>query len=148
MIAEDNCGNEDTSTIVITVKDCKKPTPYCFNGIATVLMPTSGEVQVWASDLNAGSYDNCTVKGSLTFHFDDKATQLGKTFTCADIPNGIEQLVTVDVWVTDLAGNKDFCRTYILIQDGAGNICADKASSAASKMCIRDSPYSRRICPT
>ena len=23
-------------------------------------MPTSGEVQVWASDLNAGSYDNCT----------------------------------------------------------------------------------------
>ena len=132
VIAEDNCGNEDTTTIVITVKDCKKPTPYCFNGIATVLMPTSGEVQVWASDLNAGSYDNCTAKGSLTFHFDDKGTQLGKTFTCADIPNGIEQLVTVDVWVTDLAGNKDFCRTYILIQDGVGNICADKASSAAS----------------
>ena len=132
VIAEDNCGNEDTSTFVLIVKDCKKPTPYCYNGIATVLMPSTGEITVWASDLNAGSYDNCTPKASLNYSFDDEGLISSRTFKCADIPNGISVTIEVDIYVWDAAGNNDFCRTYLLIQDGNGNKCPDNTGAAGS----------------
>lgn len=132
VIAEDNCGNQDTCTFVLTVKDCKKPTPYCFNGIATVIMPTTGEIAVWASDLNAGSFDNCTPKTSLTFSFGPDKTVTSKVFTCADIPNGISATIEVDIYVWDAAGNNDYCRTYLLIQDGNGNKCPDLTGAVGS----------------
>ncbi|MEP7269165.1 MAG: hypothetical protein ABI844_16210, partial [Saprospiraceae bacterium] len=132
VIGADKCGNEDTSKCTITVRDCKRPTPYCYNGIATVLMPSSGNVVVWASDLNAGSYDNCTTKASLVFSFDEAGSNTSQTFTCKDIANGISTTIEVEVWVTDAAGNKDFCRTYLLIQDGVGNICSDNSSVAGA----------------
>ncbi len=131
VISEDNCGQEDTASCLITVKDCKKPTPYCFNGIATVVMPTTQSVVVWAKDLDAGSYDNCTKKADLTFTFGSNG-QASDTFSCADIVNGIEQQITVDIWVEDGTKNKDYCRTYILIQDGSGNACTDKAAVAGT----------------
>ena len=131
VIAEDNCGKEDTASCIIEVKDCKKPTPYCYNGIATVIMPSNGSVVVWATDLNAGSYDNCTKKADLTYTFASATGAASDTFTCADVPNGVSATVEVDIYVTDKAGNSDFCRTYLLIQDGNGNICQDQAGVAA-----------------
>ena len=132
VIAEDNCGQEDTCVFTVLVKDCKKPTPYCYNGIATVIMPTSGSVVVWATDLNAGSYDNCTKKKDLSFAFDKDFANSSKTFTCKDIPNGISATVPVNIYVKDKAGNVDYCNTYLLIQDGSGNICPDNASITGS----------------
>ena len=129
LIASDRCGNEDTCVYELDIIDCKKPTPYCYNGIATVIMPTTGEVTVWASDLDAGSFDNCP--GELQFAFDSTGERTSRTFTCADILNGEEQVITVDVWVTDAAGNKDFCTTYIALQDGDGNACSDTAAASA-----------------
>ncbi len=121
--ATDRCGNEDTCTFKITIKDCKKPTPYCLNGIATVLMPTTGKLVIWASDFNAGSYDNCSIKDSLRFYFGDSAcvqpTTPSKTFDCSNL--GIQELC---IYVVDEAGNTDFCKTYVLIQDnGTPRIC-------------------------
>ena len=89
LIAEDRCGNADSCMFDLLIVDCKKPTPYCYNGIATVIMPTTGEVAVWASDLDAGSYDNCP--GPLQFSFDSLGEETSRTFTCIDIPNGQEQ---------------------------------------------------------
>lgn len=132
VFAKDNCGNEDTSAFILIVKDCKKPTPYCFNGIATVIMPSTGEIVVWASDLNAGSYDNCTKKSDLRFSFDKEGNVASRTLKCSDIPNGISATIPLDIYVWDLAGNSDFCNTYILLQDGNGNKCPDRASSLAS----------------
>jgi len=132
VIAQDNCGNEDTCTFVLTVKDCKKPTPYCFNGIATVIMPSSGEITVWASDLNAGSFDNCTPKANLTYSFGPDKNVTSRVFTCADLPNGVSATIEVDIYVWDAAGNNDFCRTYLLIQDGNGNKCPDNAGNVGS----------------
>ncbi|MBK6392368.1 MAG: T9SS type A sorting domain-containing protein [Saprospiraceae bacterium] len=123
IIAEDNCGKEDTTTCKIEVKDCKKPTPYCYNGIATVIMPSTGSIIVWAKDLDAGSYDNCTKKADLKFSFDADGKMLSDTFTCKDIPNGIAAINEVDIYVTDATGNVDFCHTILNIQDGSGNIC-------------------------
>lgn len=131
-IVSDKCGQEDTATCTVLVKDCKKPTPYCYNGIATVIMPTSGSITVWAKDLDAGSYDNCTVKANLVISFDKEGTALSRTFTCDSIPDGVAATKPVNIYVKDEAGNVDFCSTYLLIQDGSGNKCPDKAGLAAN----------------
>ena len=123
LIASDRCGNEDTCSFLVEIRDCKLPTPYCLRGVATVLMPSSGSVEVWAKDLDANSFDNCTDQEDLRFTFDAAGLEPSRTFTCANIPNGIEARLNVDIYVWDEADNVDFCRTTILLQDGAGNIC-------------------------
>ncbi len=132
VIAEDNCGNEDTCTFILRVRDCKKPTPYCYHGVATVIMPTTGEIKVWAKDLDAGSYDNCTARENLKFSFGPSIADSCKVFKCEDIPNGISFTVQIDIYVWDEAGNFDYCATFISIQDGAGDVCDDAASVAGS----------------
>jgi len=130
VIVKDNCGNEDTSSYRFELKDCKKPTPYCYNGIATVILPTTGKITVWAKDLNANSYDNCTTADNLKFSFTANVAQASKEFSCTDIPDGKSKTIPLDIWVTDEAGNQDHCSTYILLQDNsgsAGNACPDIA---------------------
>ena len=46
----------------------------------------------------------------------------GILFDCNDIPNGVSQEVSVEVSVTDLAGNQDYCTVTIVLQDNA-NVC-------------------------
>ena len=62
----DGCGNSSGATQQFEFWDCKKPTPYVLNGLAIQVMQ-SGSIQLWASDLNQGSYDNCTVQDKLQF---------------------------------------------------------------------------------
>ena len=132
VIGEDGCKNADTCNFILSIKDCKQPTPYCINGIATVIMPASGNIQVWAKDLNLNSSDNCTPADKLKFTFSKDTNELSHTFTCMDIKNGIEQAIPVQIWVTDQAGLQDYCSTYLLLQDKSGNVCPDQASSMAS----------------
>lgn len=127
---EDLCSNRASCEFIFEVKDCKAPTPYCRSGVATVIMPSSGTVEVWASDLNANSFDNCTDQDELIFSFDEAGDELSRIFTCADIPNGQKEPVEVQLWVHDAAGNKDFCITYILLQDGIQNACPDGAGAS------------------
>ena len=134
LIARDLCGNEDTCHLNIDIVDCKKPTPYCYNGIATVVMPSSNTITVWACDLDAGSFDNCTDQEDLRYTFSATPPEEDSTFTtsgdgflnntCAggssymtfDCDDLGEQSITVYVW--DEEGNYDFCETYLLIQPG------------------------------
>jgi len=51
----------------------------------------------------------------------------GLLFSCADIPNGISQQIAVDVSVTDLSGNQDYCTVNLLLQDNT-NFCPDNTS--------------------
>ena len=127
VIGTDNCGNADTSTFRFELLDCKRPTPYCYRGIATVIMPSTGTVTVWAKDLDAGSDDNCTDKDNLVFSFSSDKTQTSRQFSCADLPDGRSRTIPVEIWVTDEAGNQDHCSTYILLQDNTGNVCPDVA---------------------
>ena len=54
----DQCGNSVWQIHDFVVKDAKLPTPICLFGIATVVMPSSGAVTIWASDFEEGSsYD-------------------------------------------------------------------------------------------
>ncbi len=130
LIATDRCGNEDTCTTQVAINDCKRPTPYCYDGVATVVMPSSQSVEVWAKDLDAGSFDNCTEQENLYFTFDAAGLESSRVFTCADIPDGKMEQIEVEIYVWDEAGNVDKCVTYILLQDGSGDVCEDQIIAA------------------
>ena len=127
LVGKDRCGNEDSCYTTFTIRDCKNPTPYCYHGIATVVMSPSGEVEVWATDFDAGSYDNCTTADKLILSFTEDGETPSITFTCADIPDGRSQEFEVEIWVIDETGNKDFCTTTLLLQDNSGNACQDSS---------------------
>lgn len=121
---EDQCGNVTTCVQRVIVRDRKRPTPYCRTGIVTVLMQGSKEIAIWANDFNIGSFDNCTAQSNLRFSFSADTTDKGKTFTCADLgPGGADSLHTVQMWVTDEAGNQDYCTVKVLLQDNSG-VCS------------------------
>ena len=63
----DGCGNKDEHTTYFTIEDKTAPTPYCLD-ISTATM-VNGEVELWASDFNRGSFDNCS--NDLVYTFTD-----------------------------------------------------------------------------
>ncbi|MCF8245779.1 MAG: HYR domain-containing protein [Saprospiraceae bacterium] len=105
---EDKCGNQSTCNFTITVVDGKKPSPICVNGLAVELMPMNGGgmIQLTPSMFNAGSFDNCTSSQNLAFEI------VPSVFDCNNVGTNI-----VTMYVTDQAGNTDFCETYVIIQD-------------------------------
>ncbi len=60
---EDHCGNLSTTSYTFRVLDKKKPTPYCISQLTTVVMPSSGNIDIWAKDFDKGSVDNCPTTG-------------------------------------------------------------------------------------
>ncbi len=118
----DNCGNTSYDQIVVTVVDCKKPTPICVEGLVIEIMQT-GMVEIWASDFNAasGSFDNCTAQGDLKLSLSADVTDISRTYTCDDLGQQ-----PIELWVTDAAGNQDYCVTFVEIQDNMG-VCPSQA---------------------
>jgi len=117
--ATDNCNNQTVCNSSVKVKDCKKPTPYCKTGIITTLMNSIPPmVDVWASDLDDNSFDNCTT--DLIFSFSPDTTDTSITLFCFNQ----NTTIFVNVWVTDECGNQDFCSTQIIIQDNT-DFCGD-----------------------
>jgi hypothetical protein len=121
---EDQCGNKSECSYLLRVKDCKKPTPYCRNGLITVLMQNNATVTLWAKDFNLASDDNCTAKPDLKFSFSSNPADSFKLYTCADIANGIADTLDVYIYVTDKAGNQDVCKTTLILQDNQ-DVCPD-----------------------
>ena len=118
--AIDNCNNQKICNTTVLVKDCKKPTPYCKNGlIVTVMNVSPPMIEVWASDLNEGSFDNCTSSNDLIFSFSANVNDKNFVFHCNNIGVSL-----VNIWVTDQAGNQDFCQTTVTIEDNMG-VCDD-----------------------
>ncbi|MEM6321028.1 MAG: cohesin domain-containing protein [Bacteroidota bacterium] len=131
-LATDGCGNTTTKDVTITVRDAKKPTPICMDGLAITLMAgtatTPPMVELWAKDLDAKSFDNCTNEANLDFRIrkytpgsTNAPGTTNITFTCDDL--GTQQ---VEVWVLDANGNMDFCITTVEIQDNA-QVCGDSS---------------------
>jgi len=127
---EDGCGNVGTCETLFEIKDCKAPTPYCLTGVITVPMPASGCIDVWAKDLDLGSFDNCTSKENLKFYFNGDENQTSITICCDDFVNAganDELRVEVEMWVEDEEGNRDYCKTVIIVQDNQ-DICPNTGS--------------------
>ncbi|MBN8685191.1 MAG: T9SS type A sorting domain-containing protein [Chitinophagales bacterium] len=135
----DGCGNNRECEYTFVVKDCKKPTVVCLNGLSVNIMQT-GMVSLWASDFLQYTEDNCTPTDKLkigivrseqstgSFPVDGNGNPLTEVqFTCAD--TDIEPEL-VQLWSIDLAGNADFCETYVLVQDNMGNCGGPKPTVA------------------
>jgi len=128
---EDMCGNNSKESYIIHVKDCKKPTPYCLSEITTVVMPTTGQITIWANDFDHGSSDNCG--GPLRFSFTEPNLSLpdlgldtAMTFVCPQD----EGLQDISMYVIDTSNNYDYCNVTINIQ--VNHDCGVGVSQAAS----------------
>jgi hypothetical protein len=129
--AVDECNNWDVCSTTVDVVDCKKPTPYCKNGLVIELMNTDpAMVQVWASDFDAGSFDNCP--GTLKISFSANTSDIGRTYDCDDVGQQ-----PVQMWVTDASGNQDYCETFVIIQANMGQ-CEDSTILVAGNIATED----------
>ncbi len=146
---EDGCGNLSTCEYLFRLEDCKKPTPICV-GLSSVVMPSSGSVTIWAADFDSGSsVDDCTSHDYLLFSFSGTTYQPSRVFDCDAVAANGSPSFLVEIWVADegndlncsgrtlpLVGvldttgiqynerNKDFCTTFIVIDDNEG-VCGD-----------------------
>lgn len=131
-IVEDKCGNQNYCDYKFNVKDCKNPTPYCISDLTTVVMNQVGMVTVNAQDFDHGSYDNCTPSnygtcGCLTdlkFSFSQDVNDTTYVITCDSLVSGVARTFYLKMWVTDEAGNQDFCSIQLQVQDN-NDVCPD-----------------------
>jgi len=127
---EDGCGNMGVCCQDFTIRDCKAPTPYCATGVITVPMPSTGCVDIWAKDLDRGSYDNCTAQDKLKLYFDGDPSKTSIRICCQDFIDkkvNDELIINVELWVEDEEGNKDYCKTIIIVQDNG--LCPNVGSA-------------------
>jgi hypothetical protein len=80
------------------------------------------------SDFLQYTEDNCTPSGQLVTASANRAQGTGfptnpdgtpqknVTFTCDELGTQL-----VELWSIDLAGNADYCETYVIVQDNMGN---------------------------
>lgn len=134
--ASDGCGNESVCEYEFIVKDCKSPTVVCINGLSGNLMQ-AGMITIYASDFLLHAFDNCTPADYLVYALRKCGTgsnfpldqngnpNISLTFDCNEIGTQC-----VELWAMDLAGNADFCETYIIVQDNANN-CSSGGVSVA-----------------
>lgn len=132
----DACGNSTNCDYEVVVKDCKAPTPYCFSSITTALMPTTGEIAIWADDFDFGSYDNCTSQDDLIFSFGPDVNQTSLSFNCDSIENGFVQYVSLDMYVTDAFGNQDYCTVELVLYDN-DDVCPNHSPDGTIKGGLR-----------
>ncbi len=117
-VVSDGCGNISTCQMTITVEDRHAPTPVCRYGLTIPLM-AGGFVTVPPNAINSGSYDNCSGDEGLIYEISPNY------FTCEDVGRQ-----TINLIVTDQAGNSQFCETDIFIQDNSG-VCTGAAPLTA-----------------
>ena len=108
-LVEDGCGNESEISFDFEIKDCKKPSPVCSFGLIVEIMQT-GMIDVCAEDLLEYAIDNCP--GTFKVSFSSDVADICRTYDCDDVGQ-----IPVQIWVTDAAGNQDYCDNTIILQD-------------------------------
>lgn len=110
----DECGNQQSISYTITIVDCSSPTPLCLDGFAVAL--GEEDLELYPSFFDAGSFDYCSNPVTISFSPGGGNTPL--TFDCESV--GFNE---IQLWVTDAAGNQNFCQTYVIIQDNGTDHC-------------------------
>ena len=112
----DECNDTLTCEYIFTLEDTEPPVPICINGLATAIMLPSGMLNLSASDFESGSsFDNCTSYQNLNFSFSSDINDDTLLVNCSMIISS--NIIPLEIWVTDEAGNQDYCITYVVIQD-------------------------------
>ena len=115
-ILRDEFGNESQYEQLLTLTDKNPPVPVCLHGISASLGNT-GELVLGAWMFDAGSWDDCTDDAELKFTFSPDLAHTHHQWTCSDLGGQRSALVPVEIWVTNEYGNRNFCSTYLLVQD-------------------------------
>lgn len=124
----DDCGNTGNCAFLFTILDIKNPTPICLP--VSVSLDSNGEVEVWASDFNHKSFDNCTDEDQLIYSFSPDISDQVRIFDCDDLGNGVNGVVSIQMYVWDEAGNYDYCTVTLTITDSQ-NVCPDSGTITA-----------------
>lgn len=149
-VFEDQCGNREVCDQIVRIINCKIPTAYCLTGIVVNLSSQDidgdgrpeGVVDVWANDVDHGSFQICGNPVSLSFSRD--SSNKFRRYTCDSLGQR-----RVELWVTDVyTGLQDRCISTITIQDNnrycrGGNIVTGKVSGIISTPDKRPIPYTQ-----
>jgi len=126
LAATDACGNLTEVLVDVNVSDHTAPVAVCGDGL-NVSLNSAGTAQLLATDINEGSSDNCgiaTIKARRVDGCIDTTNWSDIVpFECCDV----DQLITVELLVTDFAGNTNICWKTVLVEDPVGPqiICED-----------------------
>ncbi|MFC0604488.1 LamG-like jellyroll fold domain-containing protein [Winogradskyella pulchriflava] len=101
LTVDDGNGQTSSCVAVVTVEDNVAPTAICQD--ITVQLDASGNVSIFAADIDGGSTDNC---GSVSL----SASQTN--FTCADIGTN-----NVTLTVDDGNGQTSSCVAVVIVED-------------------------------
>jgi hypothetical protein len=113
--ARDACGNTavDTSTIIFV--DRTPPVPVCISSLSTITL-AEGEVIIWATDFDLGSFDNCSEDLEFAISVDRDMAEWSHSIglNCIDFQN-TNGTQTLRIHVRDEAGNSDYCIVNVRI---------------------------------
>jgi uncharacterized protein YrzB (UPF0473 family) len=99
LIVMDGDGDVDSCQATVTIQDAILPTAVCQN--ITISLDPAGIAIITPSQLDNGSFDNCSIVAT-TIDFD--------TFTCANLGNN-----TITLTIEDSSGNIDACTATVTV---------------------------------
>lgn len=120
------CGRTKACDVLVTVVNDGGPVPLCIGELSIALMGMDtdedgindeGMAEIWAKDLDWKSYDPCYNSDHLRFSFSEDVDSMARTFTCAEVGENV-----VKMYVTDYAGNQNYCEVIIDVQNNGANI--------------------------
>lgn len=110
--ALDDCGNQMSDQMLVTVIDNVAPTPVC-DELTTATITQTGEAVVPAETLDDGSFDNCTDVSFLIGLVGGSYNE-NITFNCDDVG----ETIIVEVQVSDENGNTNICEVQVMVENG------------------------------
>ncbi|MEM6319202.1 MAG: T9SS type A sorting domain-containing protein [Bacteroidota bacterium] len=137
----DQCGNSAQAENTYTFQDCKRPSPYCLEGLA-IELGQNQTVGIWAVDFDINSFDNCTPKDKLDFRIWHASLETEPPTTLAGVralPKAVNLtcdyvgIQTVHIYTIDEADNYDFCITSMKVQDNMG-VCPVSGGSISGRI--------------
>jgi large repetitive protein len=133
----DDCGNVTVSRLAVDVEDNKAPAPVCVQNLTATLMPSGGSdpkcmvvvaaVDVFQNIERDWNLEECStpVKATIAKLTNGVEGARTESLTLTEADKGG---VTARVYLTDNAGNADFCTVTINVED---NFCGNGTASAA-----------------
>jgi len=126
-VAEDECGNIATSDLDIVVEDQSGPVMIVEDAL-NVALSNSGFATVLATDLDEGSYDDCTnVALDIAFADPNSLLPIGAyganiTLSCVDLDQAVTGIPVI-VRATDENGNSNTRMSVLNVVDNTAPIC-------------------------
>lgn len=122
-VAADDCGNESITELDILIEDRSGPVVIAEDAL-NISLSNAGFAEVMATDVDAGSYDDCTdITLEIAFANPSSMLAIGSfgpsiTLTCIDVG-----AVPVILLVTDANGNSNQQMSILNVVDNSAPIC-------------------------